>query len=66
MCDLISEALTTSERRVVFKTSADEALKALKEEDFDVVVTDLNMAGMTGTDLCRRLVASCPDVPAWS
>jgi len=66
MCDLISEALTTSERRVVFKTSADEALKALKEEDFDVVVTDLNMAGMTGTALCRRLVASCPDVPAWS
>ncbi|HKD41918.1 MAG TPA: sigma-54 dependent transcriptional regulator [Myxococcaceae bacterium] len=63
MCDLISEALTTSERRVVFKTSADEALQALKEEDFDVVVTDLSMAGMTGTDLCRRLVDSYPDVP---
>jgi two-component system response regulator HydG len=63
MGELIVDALTTKEQRVVFKTSADEALRALREEEFDVVVTDLNMAGMSGADLCRRIVSSQPDLP---
>ena len=35
----------------------------LTEGDFDVVVTDLNMRGMSGVDLCERVVTNRPDVP---
>ena len=35
----------------------------LARDDFDVVVTDLNMRGMNGLELCERIVADRPDVP---
>jgi DNA-binding NtrC family response regulator len=38
-------------------------LAALASEDFDVVLTDLNMRGMNGIELCPRIVANRPDVP---
>ena len=40
-----------------------EAFARLDGEDFDVVVTDLNMRGMNGIELCQRVVANRPDVP---
>jgi two-component system response regulator HydG len=48
---------------VATRTSAAEAMQALEGEDFDVVVTDLNMRGMGGLELCERVVANRPDVP---
>jgi DNA-binding NtrC family response regulator len=39
------------------------ALDALRDADVDVVVTDLNMRGMHGLDLCARVVERRPDVP---
>jgi len=39
------------------------AFSVLREEDFDVVVTDLNMRGMNGLELCERVVADRSDVP---
>ena len=43
--------------------SPEEALALVAGEDFDVVVTDLNMPGMNGLELCERIVAKRPDVP---
>jgi two-component system response regulator HydG len=43
--------------------TADEAFATLVDGDFDVVVTDLNMRGMNGIELCDRVVANRPDVP---
>ena len=43
--------------------SAAEALVQLRADEFDVVVTDLEMAGMTGLELCERIVADWPDLP---
>jgi two-component system response regulator HydG len=47
---------------VPFQTGAD-ALTAVREQDVDVVVTDLNMKGMTGLELCQQIVADRPDIP---
>jgi two-component system response regulator AtoC len=47
---------------VPFGNGAD-ALAALTEHDVDVVVTDLNMKGMTGLELCQSIVADRPDLP---
>jgi CheY-like chemotaxis protein len=42
-----------------------EALNAFRSHphDFDVVVTDLSMPGMSGFDLARALLEIRPDVP---
>ncbi|HEX5064245.1 MAG TPA: sigma-54 dependent transcriptional regulator, partial [Kofleriaceae bacterium] len=47
---------------VTYGNGAD-ALAALSDHDVDVVVTDLNMKGMTGLEVCQRIVADRPDIP---
>src|SRR4051794_9592640 len=42
---------------------ADTALTMLGQLDIDVVVTDLNMRGLDGLQLCERIVSNRPDVP---
>jgi two-component system response regulator HydG len=39
------------------------ALPLLFAQDFDVVLTDLQMPGMSGLELCQRVVDAHPDVP---
>jgi two-component system response regulator HydG len=43
--------------------SAAAAVDLLAAEDFDVVVTDVNMRGLDGIELCKHVVANRPDVP---
>jgi len=43
--------------------SADEAFDLVMAEDFDAVVTDLNMRGMNGVELCERVVQNRRGVP---
>lgn len=43
--------------------NADEALRLLVSDDFDVVVTDLSMGGPSGIELCHNLAESRRDVP---
>lgn len=44
-------------------TTADDAFECFLNEAFDVVVTDLRMRGMSGVDLCGRIVENKRDVP---
>src|SRR3954471_279474 len=44
-------------------TSPTEALAAVGVEEYDVVLTDLQMPGMSGLELCERIVAQRPDIP---
>jgi DNA-binding NtrC family response regulator len=63
MCELLEEELG---RRAFTVTTIDAPMPALERfarEDFDVVVSDVNMAGMTGVELCRQLVDRRDDVP---
>ncbi len=49
---------------VVSTTGAgDEALRLLDEHEFDAVLTDLDLDGMHGLELCERITTSRPDVP---
>ena len=41
--------------------TAEEALAVLAERDHDIVVTDVSLPGMSGTDLARKLLSARPD-----
>jgi len=63
MCEMLDEALSGGGFQAVVKTAAQDAFRLLDSEDFDAVVTDLNMRGMNGIELCERVSANRPDVP---
>ncbi len=63
MVDLVQLGLKKRGFTVVPFSAGTDALTALPEHDVDVVVTDLNMKGMTGLELCQRIVADRPDLP---
>ena len=64
MCEVLVEELGRRGYEATSRTSADEAFAQLiGEDEFDVVVTDLNMRGMTGIELCERVVTNRPDIP---
>jgi DNA-binding NtrC family response regulator len=62
-CDLLSDALRAAGFEPHFELSALHALETLKRRPFDVVVTDLNMPIMRGSELCRRVKDVLPNVP---
>jgi two-component system response regulator HydG len=63
MCEAVASELHDHGIDVAWRTSGDRALELLSHEDFDVVITDLNMPGMNGVELCRRLADDRRDVP---
>ncbi|HET6611225.1 MAG TPA: sigma-54 dependent transcriptional regulator [Kofleriaceae bacterium] len=63
MCEMLAGALEGHGFRVTWKTSGEEAMLALQGAEIDAVVTDLNMHGMSGLDLCHRVVENRPDIP---
>jgi len=63
MCLELQRMLARRGFSVVTRQRADEAFALLGAEDFDVIVTDLNMRGMNGIELCDRVVQNRRDVP---
>jgi DNA-binding NtrC family response regulator len=63
MTDAIAEDLRARHFEVTTPPDADAAFSMVTGGDFDVVVTDLNMRGMSGIELCDRIVTNRPDVP---
>ena len=63
MCEMLQSALERRGYDVTTSQNADQALQLLQDKDFDVVATDLNMKGMSGIDLCRKVVANREDIP---
>src|SRR5678816_3318093 len=63
MVDLIAVGLKKRGFQIVPFGNGSDALTAISSHDVDVIVTDLNMKGMTGLELCQRVVADRPDIP---
>ena len=57
MCDYLRLGLGRHGFEVEHRTDGAEALRRLGEARFDVVVSDINMRGLNGIDLCERIVA---------
>jgi two-component system response regulator HydG len=63
MTELIALGLKKRGFAVSTFLSGDAAYAAIPDSDVDVIVTDLNMKGMSGLELCQRVVADRPDIP---
>lgn len=49
--------------KVYCARSGEEALDAIKERSFNVIITDLSMEGINGIDLARRVREAHPCLP---
>ena len=52
---LIEASLRVHEYEVVKASSGEDALSALRQTDFDLILSDVMMPGMDGFELCRRI-----------
>jgi DNA-binding NtrC family response regulator len=60
---MLASALGRRGYETAVADSAPDALERLRNEDLDVVLTDVQLGGMTGIDLCRQMAESRPDLP---
>lgn len=58
---IIMRLLSLPGHHVEIVTNGDEMLNALEQRKFDLVITDLNMAGMSGTDALKIYRFTQPD-----
>ena len=63
LCSMVEGALRRRGYRVVTQLGGQAGLDVLQTREFDVVVTDLQMRGMSGIEFCTRVVAMRPDMP---
>jgi len=63
MCEMLEASLAHRGFAVTWRTTAEETLELAQTEEFDVLLTDLQMPGLGGLELCRRVAESRPDVP---
>ena len=62
-CSLIQLGLEPAGYAVATATSGEAALSLLDAEPADVILTDLNMDGMSGIDLCHQIIEQHADLP---
>jgi DNA-binding NtrC family response regulator len=63
MCAMLSSRLTNRGFRVVTASTGTDAIEIVQHDDIEVVVSDVNMKGMNGVELCQRLLEHRPQLP---
>jgi DNA-binding NtrC family response regulator len=63
MRDVVGSALGRRGFEVVCHASGVDAMATLVDQEFDAIVTDLQMEGMDGLEFCRRAMERRPSVP---
>ncbi len=63
MCELVEAGIGPLGYEVAWELTAQGALEHLARADFDVVLTDLNLRGKSGLELCSEVHNLRPDVP---
>ncbi len=63
MTSLLAETLEFFEYKGIAARDGEDALHKLKEDSFDMVITDLRMPKMGGMDLLRTIKDKFPDLP---
>ncbi len=61
--DILLKGLTSDSLIVEAAANAQVALERVADGDVNAVVTDLRMPGISGLDLCQRIVTRCGDIP---
>src|SRR4051794_11249527 len=61
--EFVVAALMPFDFEVVSRGSGLDGIDALGSEEFDAIVTDLQMVGMDGLEFCKAATASRPGVP---
>jgi len=59
----LSDLLSASGYAVRTAPSAERALQILESAQFDLIITDLKMTGMTGIDLAKQVLQKWPKLP---
>jgi len=63
MCELLEAGLVPQGFDVEWELAGEAAISRLRESQFDVLLTDLNMRGMGGLELCTEAHSVRPGVP---
>ena len=66
ICDLYAAAFTRAGYTVRTAASAEEALEIQKTDKYWVMFLDLNLPGMSGIDLCRKIRQDYPMIIAYA
>jgi|EndMetStandDraft_4_1072995.scaffolds.fasta_scaffold59809_3 YesN/AraC family two-component response regulator len=57
----IAMMLEADDRDITSCATGEEALAALQRRDYDILITDVSLPGISGTDLAKRVTADKPD-----
>ena len=63
LCELLEEDLSRRGHRVWTALNVVSARDVLHQQEIDIVLTDLNMPGISGIDFCAEVHENRPDVP---
>ena len=63
MCEMLDSDLRRRGFTTTWHTHAEEALTDIREADYNVILADINMPGLSGIQLCERVTLNRPDIP---